>query len=220
MVRKGEYLERAVVLPGAPPLEGLYHRGRADPAVLFAPPHPARGGGMESPVIAELAWALTRAGHPTLRFNYPGVGASAGDFARADLTDALARAVEHLGACAPGQSLAGIGVGLGGLLLLERFWGSDVGPIVWVMPDPAPPRPDLSEHPGEVWVVTAEGEDPEARSTLEAWVARAPRGGLRRVPGADPWYRRNLVTLGRVVVELFHPPGEVALEPCGDDIPL
>jgi hypothetical protein len=33
---------------------------------------------MTVPVINELAWALTRAGHPTLRFDYRGVGASQG----------------------------------------------------------------------------------------------------------------------------------------------
>src|SRR5438045_9499120 len=33
---------------------------------------------MTVPVIAELAWAITRAGHPTLRFDYRGVGASQG----------------------------------------------------------------------------------------------------------------------------------------------
>src|SRR5688500_17664222 len=93
MVRRGEYLERAVVIPGrSGTLEGLFHRGAKAPALLIASAHPFDGGSMESPIIAELAWAATRNGHATLRFNYRGVGASEGAFGDAD--DSLADAIE------------------------------------------------------------------------------------------------------------------------------
>ncbi|HET9754849.1 MAG TPA: hypothetical protein VFP52_17885, partial [Myxococcales bacterium] len=75
MVLPGQYLERSVVVGD---LDALYHRGERGPPCVLAAPHPAMGGSMTSPVIAELAWALTRAGHPTLRFDYRGVGASRG----------------------------------------------------------------------------------------------------------------------------------------------
>ena len=75
MVLAGQFLERSVVVGD---LDALYHRGTRDPPCAIAAPHPALGGSMVSPVVAELAWALTRAGHPTLRFDYRGVGASRG----------------------------------------------------------------------------------------------------------------------------------------------
>src|SRR5437667_10633847 len=75
MVLAGQYLERSVVVGD---LDALYHRGKRDPACAIASPHPALGGSMIAPVIAELAWALTRAGHATMRFNYRGVGSSRG----------------------------------------------------------------------------------------------------------------------------------------------
>ena len=80
MVAPGQFLERSVAIPTASGLfiDGLYHRGVRGPACVIAAPHPALGGSMTVPVINELAWALTRAGHPTLRFDYRGVGASQG----------------------------------------------------------------------------------------------------------------------------------------------
>jgi alpha/beta superfamily hydrolase len=84
MVLAGQYLERPTLIrrpmEGAEPitLEGLYHRGDRAPAVVVCAPHPRMGGSMDSPVVAELAWALTQSGRATLRFNYQGVGASPG----------------------------------------------------------------------------------------------------------------------------------------------
>src|SRR5437868_13416466 len=79
MVLRGQFLERSVTIPsGGVSLDGLYHRGDERPACVLAAPHPALGGSMSAPVVAELAWQLTQAGHPTLRFDYRGVGASQG----------------------------------------------------------------------------------------------------------------------------------------------
>src|SRR5881394_2173495 len=75
MVLAGQYLERSVVIGD---LDALYHRGKREPPCAIASPHPVLGGSMIAPVIAEMAWALTRAGHATMRFNYRGVGASRG----------------------------------------------------------------------------------------------------------------------------------------------
>ena len=138
MVRKGEYLERAVVIPSQPPLEGLYHRGTQSPALLIAPPHPMAGGSMETPLIAELAWAVTRAGHPTLRFNYRGVGASPGRFGEAFAYEDLLKAAQHLRACVDDAPIAVVGIGLGANLAV-RLAGEDasIAKVLLIDPDPA-----------------------------------------------------------------------------------
>ncbi|HET9551847.1 MAG TPA: alpha/beta hydrolase, partial [Anaeromyxobacteraceae bacterium] len=90
MVLPGQYLERpALVDAGDAVLEGLYHRGRRRPALLVCASPEA--GGMDAPIVAELAWAAARAGHASLRFQHRGLGASQGrvDPARR-LDDALA----------------------------------------------------------------------------------------------------------------------------------
>ena len=79
MVQPGQFLERSVLVKsGELSLDALYHRGHRAPPCVIAAPHPALGGSMTVPAVAELAWALTRAGFPTLRFDYRGVGASQG----------------------------------------------------------------------------------------------------------------------------------------------
>lgn len=68
-------------------LEALFHRGRGAQPVVLAPGHPRLYGTMESAVLAEVTWALTRRGHPTLRFNWRGVGASTGTSRIPDLLE-------------------------------------------------------------------------------------------------------------------------------------
>ena len=62
-------------------LEGLWD----DPGQGLAPgvichPHPAHGGSMHSKVVYTVFRVLHDAGHATLRFNFRGVGASAGNY--------------------------------------------------------------------------------------------------------------------------------------------
>jgi alpha/beta superfamily hydrolase len=45
---------------------------------IVAPPHPLMGGSLDSPVVTEVALAASDAGYCALRFNWRGIGASAG----------------------------------------------------------------------------------------------------------------------------------------------
>lgn len=73
----------AFTFPGpVGPLEALWKpsEGRAVGSAVFAHPHPMHGGTLHSKVVYRSAKALTRAGYGTLRFNFRGVGLSAGRF--------------------------------------------------------------------------------------------------------------------------------------------
>ena len=69
-------------LPDGSALEGLWlpARGEDGPrgGAVMAAPHPLMGGSMESPVATEVALAASDAGYGSLRFNWRGVGGSAG----------------------------------------------------------------------------------------------------------------------------------------------
>jgi alpha/beta superfamily hydrolase len=89
----------AIAVPGAPwALEGIFTGvTETEPGgAVVAAPHPLYGGSMDSPVVAELAWACQSAGYASVRFNWRGVGASGGEvtgdpaLADADYAAALA----------------------------------------------------------------------------------------------------------------------------------
>jgi alpha/beta superfamily hydrolase len=66
--------------------QGLVERGRGDDdgglraAVVLAHPHPQHGGTMHTKAIYQSAKAFSRIGCAVLRFNFRGVGTSAGEF--------------------------------------------------------------------------------------------------------------------------------------------
>src|ERR687895_85147 len=64
------------------PLEALLDLPSGEPRamVVFAHPHPLHGGTMHTKAVYQAAKALARIGCAVLRFNFRGVGRSAGTF--------------------------------------------------------------------------------------------------------------------------------------------
>jgi len=203
MVLAGQYLERSVVVGD---LDALYHRGRRDPPCAIAAPHPALGGSMLSPVVAELAWALTRAGHPTLRFDYRGVGASrgssrhpAGAMRIADLQDEVAdlhAICEHLIATTQMPAVCAVGYSFGAAVALEAAQDVRIGRLVLI----APPTKlydfaALAAVRKPVLVVCAHHDSLCDRSALPL-----PDGArLEVIAHADHFFGRGLTELGKTV---------------------
>lgn len=73
-------------------LEGRYHHNRdsSSPVVLVLHPHPKHGGTMNNKIVYNLYSAFVKQGFSVLRFNFRGVGRSAGNFdgGVGELTDA------------------------------------------------------------------------------------------------------------------------------------
>lgn len=99
-------------------LEALhYHNPEAARVALICHPNPVKGGTMLNKVVSTLQRTARDAGYSTLRFNYRGVGGSAGehDMREGEVDDAEAVA-RWLLAQHPGQPLALLGFSYGGFV--------------------------------------------------------------------------------------------------------
>jgi hypothetical protein len=141
MAEHGGTLADPVVrdIPGPEgPLEVLVDKptGNARAAVVFAHPLPTQGGTMHTKVVFQAAKALAAIGCVVLRFNFRGVGRSAGtwDNGRGELDDFRA-AVDFMAATYPHLELWAAGFSFGSFVAL-RVGADDarVGALVAIAP--------------------------------------------------------------------------------------
>ena len=233
MVEKGQFLERPVAIPTAHGLmlDGLYHRGRRGPACVVAAPHPALGGSMTVPAINELAWALTRAGHATLRFDYRGVGGSQGRSLHvaagtagtdaepvppritpalvegevADLFAAAAQLAATVGLAEGegGAGLCAIGYSFGACVVLAGHADPRWERLVLIAPPTAlADLGALAEVRRPLLIVCAQHDPLCDRALLQELIAPlGDRVRLEVIPHADHGFRRGSTALGQLVAE-------------------
>ena len=184
-------------------LEGIYVAGEGDApgGALVAPPHPLYGGSLESPVVGEVAHACAQAGMATVRFNWRGVGASAGERSGdpGDAASDYGAALEHLAESAEGPLLAaGYSFGAAtGLAVGAR------DPRVERMVLVCPPGAMLDTQALEAFagraLVVAGGRDELAPPDALAGLFDDPRHQLEVIPEADHFFMDGLAALGRIV---------------------
>jgi alpha/beta superfamily hydrolase len=206
MVVKGQFLERATLIPvGELVLDGVAHRGQKRPAVLVLPPPAFEGGGMDHVVGAEVAYAVSRAGHSTVRFNYRGVGGSQGKVSRKvedwllDAGEALKLAADNAGG-GP-VVLVAIGASDAVALRLAQTLPGAVAGIALVNPTVLQPS-ELSLAGDMEWEIIFPEHQPVDRLAWSNALTALGRG-LTLIPGADRSYQRNLPLVGQAVVHLL-----------------
>lgn len=129
-------LEALLNEPASPPgSESADQAPRA--AVVFAHPHPQQGGTMHTKAVFQGAKGLTRIGCAVLRFNFRGVGASAGTFDEGEGEQAdYKAALDAMAGRYPGVPLWAAGFSFGAWIALEA---GAVDPRVSVLIGVAPP---------------------------------------------------------------------------------
>ena len=117
-------LERLSIAGPAGALEAIVEDpgGPGPSYAVICHPHPLFGGTMDNKVVTTVARALQETGIPTLRFNFRGVGASAGAFDQGVGETADADAVAVLGRGALARPNAG-----GGGIFVRRLRGAAPG---------------------------------------------------------------------------------------------
>ncbi len=203
MVMKGQFLERPTLIPllNGLVLEGVSHRGERQPGVLVLPPLPADGSGMDHVVGAELAYAVSHAGHQCLRFNFRGIGASQGRPSSDDvelLEDAVA-AWELARDNAEGHAPLIVSIGTSDRIAKKLL--AAVSVAGWAMIHPSL-RPFSPTVPHLVVLPELEGSGPRRE-----WAGKVDDGALTIVLGSDRSYQRNLPQVGKAVVALLRQVG-------------
>ena len=194
-------------------LEGIFLAGASgdDRGAVIAPPHPLYGGSMDSPVATELAFACHRSGIATLRFNWRGVGASAGepsgDEAIAD--EDYGAALAHMAESVPGALLA-CGYSFGSAAAVRAAEHSPrVRRLVLVAPPPALIAPArIAALRARTLVITGDRDNFVSVPALEAAFASTANVTLRVLRGADHFFMDGQSALGREAIEWLGGGGE------------
>lgn len=212
MVLKGQYLERPTLIPleNGPVLEGVSHRGEKRPGLLVLPPPPIEGSGMDHVVGAELAYAVSHHGHPTLRFNYRGVGASQGSISRRpeewveDASAALQLAMDNSGK----QKVVVASIGASDAVALRLAELKDLAGLVFINPSMVRPQDFESRQrlPWPLAVIIAEHDAGQDRGRWAAVLARH-EAAFTVIPSASRSYQHNLPMVGKAAASLVERAG-------------
>lgn len=169
-------------------------------------PHPQHGGTMDNKVAQTLARAFVQLGYRAVRFNFRGVGASAGvwDHGRGEVDDALAVIAAERDLAMP---LALGGFSFGGYVASQaaaRLAAQSpaerlvlVGPAVKSFP--------MAPVPKDTLVVHGEADDVVLLSDVFNW-ARPQGLPVTVVPGAGHFFHGQLALLKSIVLGAWHPP--------------
>ena len=191
---------------GAGHLEALRDvpsEGAVRGTVVIAHPHPLFGGTMQNKVVQTLARAFVQCGWQAVRFNFRGVGASAGtyDEGRGESADMLS-VIEQV---APDGPLALAGVSFGAFVTSHVVQAVSVQRSVdkLVLVGTAASRfkvaPVVPEMHERTLVIHGEQDDTVALSSVMDW-ARPQTLPVTVIPGVEHFFHGQLPLLKSLVV--------------------
>jgi alpha/beta superfamily hydrolase len=185
-------LQCAIDNPNGPP------RGLA----VICHPHPQHGGTLDNKVVVTLARAFAQCGWRAARFNFRGVGDSAGawDEGRGEIDDALA-VVAALRE--PGQALALAGFSFGGYVASHAAAALHAERLVLV--GPATAMFDVAAAPAGTLVIHGEADDVAPLAATLDW-ARPQSLPVVVVPGGGHFFHGQLSLLKTMVVRHLSAP--------------
>jgi alpha/beta superfamily hydrolase len=191
---------------GAGPIEALRDvppEGAVRGTVVIAHPHPLFGGTMQNKVVQTLARAFVQCGWQAVRFNFRGVGASAGvyDEGRGEAADMLSVVAQ----VAPQGSLALAGFSFGAFVTshvaqaLHAQRSLDKLVLVGTAASRFSVAPVAPEWHERTLVLHGEQDDTVALSSVMDW-ARPQTLPVTVIPGVEHFFHGQLPLLKSLVV--------------------
>lgn len=185
-------IETVIATPDTPP------RGIA----LVTHPHPLQGGTLDNKVAFTLAKTFAELGYAAVRFNFRGVGQSAGTFDEGigeteDALTVLARMRERFGGGLP-VALAGFSFGT----YVQTRVAQTIQPEGMVLVGPAVRRFALTPVPETTIVIHGEADDVVPLADVFAW-ARPQELPIVVFPGCGHFFHGRIVQLAAVVRRLW-----------------
>ncbi len=171
-------------------------------------PHPLHGGTMANKVVTSAAQALRELGCATLRFNFRGVGGSAGEH-----DDGIGEGADLVAICdwvratRPTARLVLAGFSFGAYVSMMR--AADLRPDLLISLAPAVGFRDFSgfREPGCPWlVIQPEADEVVDPAAVHAWMAdRHPPPTLLRFDGASHFFHGRLLALREAIAQFVEP---------------
>jgi alpha/beta superfamily hydrolase len=192
--------ERETIDGPAGALEIVFNVPPAPPSgiALVAHPHPLQGGTLDNKVVQTLAKTFFALGYAAVRFNFRGVGMSAGVFdeGRGETDDALAalaHARRRFGEALP-IALAGFSFGA----FVQSRVAQRIAAERLVLVAPAVQRFAVETVPADTIVIHGEQDDVVPLADALAW-ARPQQLPIVVFPGCGHFFHGRLTQLQRVV---------------------
>ena len=176
-------------------------------------PHPLHGGTMTNKVVHTLAKAFNDVGAPAVRFNYRGVGASAGvyDDGNGETQDALA-VLEWAAQRWPGAQLWLGGFSFGGAIAIRASVAAsnalDIARLVTVAPAIRRVSVDSSTLPQCPWLIVQGDRDELVEpADIQQWAQGLPvQPRLSMLSGVEHFFHGRLNDLRTTVVSWLGAP--------------
>jgi uncharacterized protein len=171
---------------------------------LIAHPHPLQGGTLDNKVVQTLAKTFVALNYASVRFNFRGVGKSAGEFddGVGETDDALAALAFARSEFADAAHIPPVLAGFSFGTYVQTRVAHVVEPGRMVLVGPAAGRFPAERVPADTIVVHGEEDDVVALADVFAW-ARPQQLPVIVFPGCGHFFHGRLPQLQRVIVGMW-----------------